>query len=127
MLSELSKIKETDCKPVVSPFGDYLYIQFELDGVLYYYSMDANPFFGVTWCKRPIIDGSVRKEYYYSHTENAKWLTDSFLGMYCSREDIKKAARKIFDTLVKANFCERCGRGATFEKVFPLEIEKLEG
>lgn len=88
---------KTNQPPIHNIFGDYRYIQFVLGDTCYYYSMNDNPFFGVTWGKVPVVNGRITEA--YTTREKIFWLEDIYLTSQCTKEDAKRAAKTILDKL----------------------------
>ena len=89
---------KTDQTPIHNIFGDYRYINFVLGDSYYYYSMNDNPFFGVTWGKVPVVNGRITEA--YTTREKIFWLEDVYLTGRCTKEDAKRAAKTILAKLI---------------------------
>lgn len=121
---ELEAYEKAESPDFRTIFGDYRYIQFFLDGMLYYYSMDNNPFFGVSWSKRPVSsNGTVARNYYSEHEDSPHWLSDRHLSMMCTDAEREAAAIKIFNQLKKANPSTRYGQSTVSETLYKLIAE----
>lgn len=77
------------------------YITFTLDGFMYYYQVDSNPFFEFYYHKTPVKNGRYSLD--AGLTEDKKeWLYDCFFSASCSNADVVEAANLIFNMLVSA-------------------------
>ena len=89
--------------PVLSYYGDYLYISFVLDDNYYYFSMDSNPFFDFHFARVKIEDGNKINRNYYLHDDPKAWWNDCFWRVNCSASDIREAANLIYNMLLTAD------------------------
>ncbi len=78
------------------------YITFALDGYVYYYQLDENPFFDFLYSKTPLRNGGVYSRDAASSKASKEWLYDCFLFSGCARADIVEAANLIFNELTNA-------------------------
>jgi hypothetical protein len=91
--------------PVLSYYGDYLYIHFVLDNYFYSFSMDDNPFFDFHFARVKIEEGNKINRNYYLQTDSKKWWDDCFWRANCSSSDIREAANLIYNMLLTADNC----------------------
>lgn len=77
------------------------YIKFVLDGFIYYYQVDDNPFFEFYYSKTAVISGRYSRDT-YSMEDKKEWLYDCFFSATCNIEDVKEAANLIFNMLVSS-------------------------
>lgn len=91
--------------PTLSYYGDYLYINFVLDGIYYSYSMDSNPFFEFYFARVKIEEGNKINRNYYLQSDLKKWWDDCFWRVNCSKSDIREAANLIYNMLLTAENC----------------------
>lgn len=111
----LERLESIDNTPRVCFYGDWLYINFALDGVYYSYDFDDNPFFPFHYSKTPIENGAIDRNH-YSQEDKKEWLYDCFFKFDCSQADRTEAANMIFNMLMNARFSG---------KVKPARISKL--
>ncbi len=97
--AKLEKWESIDNTPHVTPYGDFQYICFVLDGIYYNYNMTDNPFFDASYSKIPVIDGKINP-CHYSNTDKKEWLYDCFLSVDCSQADRREAANIIFNMMI---------------------------
>lgn len=77
------------------------YITFTLDGYVYYYQLEENPFFDFLFSKTP-LRGNVYSRDAVLTEANKEWLYDCFLMAGCPAADIVEAANLIFNELTNA-------------------------
>lgn len=77
------------------------YITFILDGYIYYYQLDENPFFDFIFTKTAINNNHYSRDA-VSELASKDWLYDCFFEPGCSPDDITEAAYLIFNQLVNA-------------------------
>lgn len=77
------------------------YIRFTLDGYMYYYQLEENPFFPFMYSKTP-LRGNVYSLDACIDEANKSWLYDCFLYAGCAHADIVEAANLIFNQLTSA-------------------------
>lgn len=77
------------------------YIEFVLDGFMYYYQVDENPFFPFYYTKTAIVNGRYSRDT-YSMEDKKEWLYDCFFFATCNIEDVKEAANLIFNMLISS-------------------------
>lgn len=111
----LERLESIDNTPRVSFYGDWLYINFALDGVYYSYDFDQNPFFPFHYSKTTIENGAIDRNH-WSMEDKKEWLYDCFFKFDCSQADRIEAANMIFNMLLNARFSG---------KVKPARIAKL--
>ena len=109
--------------PHVTPYGDYTYICFMLNGFYYYYSMDRNPFFDFHYSKTPIVNGEINKNH-YCNNDKKEWFFDCFWRWNCSVADIKEAANLIFNMLCNSATTGQHGK-PRMEKLIVIKGETL--
>lgn len=97
-IAELERIPNA---PRISYYAQYRYIQFTLNGIYYYYSVDDNPFFDFHYIKTPIKNGKYSQDA-ACEEDKKEWLYDCFLSWNCPHADIKEAANLIFNMLMNA-------------------------
>ena len=102
---KLEKYESIGNIPVLSYYGDYLYITFALNGYYYYFSMDDNPFFDFHFAKVKIEPENKINRNYYCHTDKKAWWDDCFWRFDCSPSDRREAANLIFNMLLTAQTC----------------------
>ena len=100
---EIEQYKKINNEPVISYYGDYLYIGFVLDGYYYYFSMDKNPFFDFNFAKVKVERGNKIKQNYYLKGDPKEWWNDCFWRFTCSASDRREAANLIFNMLITAD------------------------
>ena len=96
-LEELEKINN---KPIVVTHTSY--IEFVLDNVYYYYSVDDNPFFPFHYIKTPVKNNMYSMDA-CAEEDPKEWFYDCFLFRGCAKADIKEAANLIFNMLMNAS------------------------
>lgn len=101
-LEEYESIKND---PVPSYYGDYLYINFVVDGYYYSFSMNDNPFFDFYFAKIKVEAKNKINRNYYINTDSKKWWDDCFFRANCSPEDRREAANLIYNMLITADTC----------------------
>lgn len=82
------------------------YIEFVLDGFVYYIQFDSNPFFEHYFSKIPVKE-DLKVEYkYYRNDLNRDFMYDCLFNINCSNEEIKEIANLIFNQILTAkNSC----------------------
>lgn len=121
---ELERLEAIPNDPIISNYGEWLYIGFALDGCYYYYSIDANPFFDFHYGKTAIDGNGMITKNYYLNADKKEWLYDCFFKFDCSNADRKEAANMIFNMLLSAE-CSGTyfKRDAKKEKLYTLEAK----
>ena len=76
-------------------------ITFALDGLVYYFQVDQNPFFPFYFNKTQITSGKYSRDAGLEEF-NKEWLFDCFWQSNCSQADIIEAANMIFNGLCNA-------------------------
>lgn len=102
---KIAKYEAIENSPVLSYYGDYLYISFILDGYYYYFSMDSNPFFDFHFARVKIEQENKINRNYYLHGDPKQWWNDCFWRFDCSASDIREAANLIYNMLLTAETC----------------------
>lgn len=115
--AELERLEAINNEPVLSYYGDYLYINFVLNGTYYYYQMDRNPFFDFLYSKHAVVDGAINPDV-YSTTDEKEWLYDCFFRFDCPDEYRKQAAGAIFEMLISAEPCRPYRGGRRPQKLY---------
>ena len=77
---------------------------FVLDGFLYYFQIDENPFFEFYIIKNP-IENYISKNRYYKEELNKNWFYDCLFNSDCNDEEIKEIANLFFNELVIKKPC----------------------
>ena len=105
---KLERLESIDNTPVLTNYYSFggVYINFVLDGVYYYYSIDDNPFFDFHYDKIPVINGAIDQDH-YTNTCKKEWLYDCFFCFDCSHADRMEAANMIFNMLMNAQFSRK--------------------
>lgn len=101
-LEEYESIKND---PVPSYYGDYLYINFVVDGYYYSFSMDDNPFFDFHFAKIKVEAKNKINRNYYINTDSKTWWNDCFWRANCSPADRREAANLIYNMLLTSDTC----------------------
>lgn len=97
---ELEKLP-TEEKEFSTKYTDY--VTFTLDGYLYYYQIDENPFFEFYFSKKKIQNGKVIvSRQTYSQHDNKEWFLDCYMSAKCTESEITEAAYQIFNMLVSS-------------------------
>lgn len=117
---ELERLKAISNNPVLSRNGDFLYINFALNGIYYSFDMDDNPFFDFMFNKIPIVNGKINPNI-YARTDNKEWFKDEFYSFNCSQEMRKRAAADILKMLLNAPMGQRFNGNRRGEKLYELE------
>lgn len=79
------------------------YINFTMNGVYYFYSLDNNPFYPFHYIKTPIDPKSETYSGDACLEESSKsWLTDPLIGFGCPDSEIESAAEAIISLLLAA-------------------------
>lgn len=99
---ELKQLESIDNEPKTLYHGDYLYINFTLNGNYYYYQLDKNPFFEFYYTKKAIINNNQVNNCCYSDADTKKWWKDIFYSFRCTQEERRAAAVTIFNMLTSA-------------------------
>lgn len=81
------------------------WIHFTLDGFMYTYDVDDNPFFDFHYSKTPIVNNKYSLDAYRME-DKKEWLFDCFFSFSASEADVKEAANLIFNMLVNAKNSE---------------------
>lgn len=119
---ELEKLEAIPNDPIITNYGEWLYICFALDGHYYYYSIDDNPFFDFHYGKTAIDENGMINKNYYMQCDKKEWLYDCFFKFDCSGADRKEAANMIFNMLVSAKCSGTYFKAnAKKEKLYTLE------
>jgi hypothetical protein len=103
---KLNQLEAIKSDPILSYYGDYLYITFTLNSNYYYFSMDNNPFFDFHFGKIKIEQGNKINRNYYLHIDAKNWWNDSFWRLDCHESDIKEASNFIYNMLINADYCK---------------------
>ena len=98
---ELERLEAIENEPHITPYGDYRYISFALNGMYFYYELDRNPFFPFHYRKSPIVNGEIDYNH-WSYEDKKDWLYDCFFGFRCSQADRVEAANMIFNMLMNS-------------------------
>jgi len=117
--AKLEKWESIDNTPHITPYGDFQYICFVLDGIYYNYNMTDNPFFDATYSKIPVVDGKINP-CHYSNTDKKEWLYDCFLSVDCSQADRREAANIIFNMMINDRTSTPYKRNRQPEKLIVL-------
>ena len=99
---ELKQLESIDNLPKVLYHGEYLYLNFTLNGNYYCYQLDSNPFFEFYYTKRAITNNNQVNNCCYSDADNKKWWKDILYSFKCTREERHTAALFIFNMLISA-------------------------
>lgn len=99
---KIAHLESINNDPVVA-WGES-WIRFVVDGTMYYYSFDDNPFFPFHFVKTPLIDNLQYSIDAYSQEDKKDWLYDCYIISGCTENDHAEAARHIFDMLMKAPY-----------------------
>lgn len=100
--SDLEQLESIDNTPVKSYYGEWNYISFTHNNYYYYYQLDNNPFFDFYFSKHPIENGNKINRNAYTKTDDKKWWNDNFWRWGRTPDEIKKAAKFIFEMLTTA-------------------------
>lgn len=80
------------------------YIRFVLNGDMYYYQLNDNPFFDFYYDKTPIKNNQYSLDT-CMEKDNKEWLYDYHLSYKCTDTQRREAAKNIFEMLLSAKFC----------------------
>ena len=80
------------------------YMTFVLDGYLYYFQIDENPFSEFYIIKNP-IENYISKSRYYMEELTKNWVYDCLFSTDCNEEEIKEIANLLFNELVIKKPC----------------------
>ena len=78
------------------------YIRFVLDGYLYYFQIDDNPFFPFYYSKYQINPNNTYCKDVYSEELDKDWLFDCYWRNDCTNEERQQAAETILNILINA-------------------------
>ena len=120
---KLDELQSLPNEPHITPYGDFTYICFALNGFYYYYSLDDNPFFDFHYSKTPIINGEINKSH-YCRNDPKTWFYDCLWSWKCSRDDIQTAANSIFNMLQKATPCNTYKKAKLEKLIVLVEAEE---
>lgn len=95
----ISDREQDNGETIPAPFTTY--ITFELDGMIYYFQVDQNPFFPFYFNKTPAKAGKYSRDAGLEEF-NKEWLFDCFWQSNCAQADIIEAANMIFNGLCNA-------------------------
>lgn len=82
---ELEELQGINHEPITVTHTTY--IRFVLDGYVYYYQVDENPFFPFSYEKTPLVKGKYSRDACLVE-DKKEWLYGGFFGYRCSQEDI---------------------------------------
>lgn len=100
---QLEKMESIKNDPIM--VSHTTWIHFVLDGFMYTYDVDDNPFFDFHYSKTPIVKNRYSLDAYRME-DKKEWLFDCFFSFNVSEADIKEAANLIFNMLVNAKQSE---------------------
>jgi len=98
--NKLKELSAVDNSPICV-FGQQ-YIRFTLEDKMYYYSVDSNPFFDFYYHKTNINRDGEYSQDVCPFSDPKEWLHDHYLTSLCPEDDIKYAARFVFDMLIRS-------------------------
>lgn len=81
------------------------YIQFILDGIVYYFQTDDNIFFPDMYTKTPLNGNKFSRDAYLMEFET-EWKYDCLFSSGCSDDEIRAVADLLFSALVALDCCE---------------------
>ena len=98
---EIEALESINNEPITVTHTSY--IKFVLDGILYYYQVDDNPFFEFYYTKAPVQNNKIGSNINtYADCDAKEWVKDSLFKYACPEKDIKDAANFIFNMLTNA-------------------------
>lgn len=95
----LEKLESINNDPITVTHISSIY--FILDGFIYYYQVNDNPFFDFHYTKTVVKDGKFSK-YVYGVEDKKEWFSDRFLYYTCTDSEMMQAASYILDMLVSS-------------------------
>lgn len=95
---------KADMEPV--PIWGCGYIAFELDGIIYHFSVDDNPFFDHNYAKAILVGRSYSQNVYYADISGG-WTMQGLMYTDCPEDLIAEAAEILFEKLEKAPLSEK--------------------
>lgn len=107
ILDNLKKIVEKAGGSVKEHSSDFNYIRFVLNGYMYYFQIDDNPFFPHRYIKTKVVDGKYSLNTYMDELAERTWMKR--LERYARNTDecLERVAEDLYKTLLDAEESEK--------------------
>ena len=138
VLDKLKKIVRKMGGRVKDTSPDYNYIRFVLDGYMYYFQIDDNPFFPHRYIKTPVVNEKYSRDVYLDELQNA-WMGRLEKYAHNTDECLEHVAEDLYKAMLAAKESEKYREeeyrtvpniyndGTHVEKVFkPERFEKVD-
>ena len=96
---KIKKLESINNEPISVTHTSY--IKFILNGMIYYYELNDNPFFPFYYSKTKVIDNMFCLDI-YAEEDPKKWIEEYHMTFECPDEKIETAANFIFNMLMNA-------------------------
>lgn len=109
VLDKLKKIvKQNGGRVKEEPYNSYFtYIRFVLNGYMYYFQIDDNPFFPHYYIKTKVVDGKYSLNTYMDELEERTWMKRLERYVRNTDECLEHVAEDLYETLLAAKESER--------------------